>query len=315
MRILVTGASGFVGQHLVKALKKQGARVVGAGRKLINSEADEFFLVPDFNDSQAWQEPLMNCNAVVHLAARVHVMQEKAINPLAEFRKVNVDATLNLAKNAAIAGVKRFIFISTIGVNGNATVIASPFSANDKPQPSTPYAISKFEAEQDLIKLCDDAGMELVIIRPPMVYGFGAPGNFRQLLRILNKQIPLPFGAINNKRSFVYVGNLVSMILKCIDHPKAVNQIFLVSDGHDLSTTELLRACAMALGINARLFPVPQKLVEVVLVLLGKRDIALSLCASLQVDISKACDLLNWDPPITVEDGLRATVIGVDSGK
>ena len=268
MKILVTGASSFIGQNLVKALKQQDVCVVGVGRKLIESDADEFFSVPDFTDTQAWQEPLMSCTVVVHLAARVHVVREEALNPLAEFRKVNVDATLLIAQQAAKAGVKRFIFISSVGVNGNATVIGSPFSDNDKPQPVTPYAISKFEAEQGLVKLCESAGMELVIIRPPLVYGFGAPGNFKRLFNALKKQIPLPFGSINNKRSFVYVGNLVSMILKCIDHPNAVNQVFFVSDGHDLSTTELLRACALALGISTRLSPVPQKLVEVILVLL-----------------------------------------------
>ncbi len=315
MKILVTGASGFVGQHLVKALKQQDIYVVGVGRELTKSEADIFYAVPDFNANKAWQEPLKDCAAVVHLAARVHVMHEKAINPLAEFRKVNVESTLRLAQEAADVGVKRFIFISSVGVNGNTTAMGKPFSANDKAQPINPYAISKFEAEQGLIELSEDTGMELVIIRPPLVYGFGAPGNFKQLLNALKRQTPLPLGAINNKRSFVYVGNLVSLITRCIEHSNAANQVFLVSDGHDLSTTELLRACATALGVKARLFSIPQKLIEVTATTLGKRDVAERLCGNLQVDISKARNLLDWEPPISVVNGLKATVLELVNGK
>lgn len=315
LNVMITGASGFVGQQLVKALKKQDIYVVGVGRKLVKSEADIFYAIPDFDANKAWREPLKDCVAVVHLAARVHVMHEKAINPLEEFRKVNVECTLRLAQEAANAGVKRFIFISSIGVNGNTTAIGRPFSANDKPQPNNPYAISKFEAEQGLIKLSANTGMELVIIRPPLVYGFGAPGNFKQLLNALKKKIPLPLRAINNKRSFVYVGNLVSLITRCIEHPNAANQVFLVSDGHDLSTTELLRACAKALGVKAKLFSVPQKLIQVTATMLGKRDVAQRLCGNLQVDISKARNLLDWEPPISVVDGLKATVLGLVNGK
>ena len=315
MRILVTGASGFVGQHLVKALKKQGARVVGAGRKLINSEADEFFLVPDFNDSQAWQEPLMNCNAVVHLAARVHVMQEKAINPLAEFRKVNVDATLNLAKNAATAGVKRFIFISSIKVNGEFTETAKPFTEETVVSPQDAYSVSKNEAEECLLQIAQQTGMEVVIIRPPLIYGVGVKANFASMMRAVKYGLPLPLGKIQNKRSFVFIGNLVSLIAKCVEHPKAANQVFFVSDGHDLSTAELIQACAKALGVKARLFSVPIKLIDIVATTLGKRDVAERLCSNLQVDISKARNLLDWEPPISVENGLRAMVIGVDSAE
>ena len=309
LNVLITGASGFVGQRLVKALKQHDVYVVGVGRELINSEADIFYAVPDFTASKAWQKPLKGCDVVVHLAARVHVMHEKAINPLTEFRLVNVEGTMRLAQEAANAGVTRFIFISSIGVNGNTTAIGRPFSANDKPQPNNPYAISKLEAEQGLIKLSVDTGMELVIIRPPLVYGIGAPGNFKQLLKVLKKKIPLPLGAINNKRSFVYVGNLVSLIIKCTEHPNAANQVFLVSDGHDLSTAELLRVCATALGAKPRLFSVPQKLIEAIATILGKRDVVQRLCGNLQVDISKARDLLDWEPPISVLDGLRATVL------
>ncbi len=315
MKILVTGTSGFVGQHLVRALKQQGVYVAGVGRELIKSEADEFFSIPDFTDNKSWQKPLEGCDVVVHLAARVHVMHEKSTNPLAEFRKVNVDGTLCLAQAAANSGVKRFIFISSIGVNGNTTAIGKPLCDCDIAQPSNPYSISKLEAENGLVKLCGYGDMELVIIRPPLVYGFDAPGNFKQLLNALKKKTPLPLGAINNKRSFVYVGNLVSLIIKCIDHPAAANQVFLVSDGEDLSTTELLRACALALGVEARLFSVPQKLIVFVAAILGKRDVAQRLCGNLQVDISKTRDMLDWQPPFSVADGLKATALGFVSDK
>ena len=309
MKILVTGASGFVGQHLVKLLKQQGVCVVGVGRKLITSDADMFFSVPDFADINAWQKSLEGCDALVHLAARVHVMQDKTVNPLAEFRKVNVDATLNLAKNAAQAGVKRFVFISSIKVNGERTEIAKPFTEEAVVNPQDAYAVSKNEAEQCLLQIAQQTGMEVVIIRPPLIYGAGVKANFASMMRAVKYGLPLPLGNIQNKRSFLYVGNLVSLIAKCIEHPKAANQVFLVSDGYDVSTTELLQACAKASGVKARLFSVPLKLIEMTAAILGKRVAVQRLCGNLQVDISKARNLLGWEPPISVEDGLKATVL------
>ena len=313
MKVLVTGASGFVGLSVVKALKLANAYVVAAGRDLSASEADETVSIPDYCAQDVWQTPLSGCDVVIHLAARVHVMKENFANPLAEFRKVNVEGTQQLAQSATNAGVKRFVYVSSIGVNGFKTTL--PFTESVNPNPHSDYAISKWEAEQVLLRVSAETGLEVVIIRPPLVYGFDAPGNFASMMRVVKRGIPLPFGAIHNKRSFVYVENLVSFILLCIDHPAAANQTFLISDGHDISTTELLRDCAEALGVKARLLAVPQKLVEVCATIIGKRDVAQRLCGNLQVDISKARTLLGWAPPISVTDGLKATVQGLAQGE
>lgn len=305
--ILVTGASGFVARSLITEIKASGNRVVGVSRVPSVSEADEFFSVPDFAVNGVWKRPLESCDIVMHLAARVHVMNDSSDNPLAEFRKTNVDGTLNLAKQASLAGVKRFIFVSSIKVNGEYTETGVPFTEADLPKPQDAYGISKLEAEQGLMLIAQQTGMEVVIIRPPLVYGAGVKANFASMLRMVARGIPLPLGAIYNKRSLVYIDNLISLILKCIEHPAAVNQVFLVSDGHDLSTTELLRGCAAALGVKARLLPIPQKPLEAFAAMIGKKDVAQRLCGNLQVDISKARSLLGWIPPVSVEEGLRAT--------
>ena len=316
MKILVTGANGFVGKSLCSALFSQG-EAVRAVVRVANARADDFeqVVVGSVDAATDWSAPLRDIDVVIHLAARVHVMNDSAIDSLAEFRKVNVAGTLNLAKQAAKAGVKRFIFISSIGVNGNATDLDHPFTAEYTPNPHDPYCVSKYEAELGLRNIAKETGLEVVIIRPPLIYGYDAPGNFKKIINALVKRLPLPLGAIHNKRSFVYVGNLVSLILRCIDHPAAANQVFLVSDGQDISTTELLRGCAEALDVKARLLPVPQKLVEVCATIIGKRDVAQRLCGNLQVDISKAHNLLNWTPPISVADGLKATASGLNQGK
>jgi nucleoside-diphosphate-sugar epimerase len=316
MRVLVTGANGFVGKVLCTELRLKGHAVRAAVRS-VNKQVvgvNEILITSIDNDTN-WSSALQNIELVIHLAARVHVMNEVAVDALAEFRKVNVEGTLNLANQAAKAGVKRFIFISSIGVNGNVTNTGYPFSEDSKSQPNDPYSISKHEAEQLLHKLAKKTGLEIVIIRPPLVYGYGAPGNFGKIISTLKTSIPLPLGAIQNKRSFVYVGNLVSLIVRCMDHPAAANQVFLVSDGCDLSTTELLQKCAVAMNVKARLLPVPQKFLEFCLVLLGKRAVAQRLCGNLQVDISKAHSLLGWVPPVSVEDGLKATALGLIEAK
>ncbi len=311
MRILVTGVSGFVGQALIKALKLRDANLVGIGRQLIASLTDVFFAIPNFSEQSAWQTPLVGCDLVIHLAARVHVMKDKASNPLEEFRKVNVDGTLALAEEAAKAGVKRFIYISSVKVNGEATELNKPFTEQDTANPQDAYAVSKYEAEQGLLLIAQQTGMEVVIIRPPLIYGPGVKANFASMLRAVKRGIPLPLGAINNKRSFVYVGNLVSLIEHCIDYPAAKNQVFLVSDGHDLSTTELLQECAVALKVQSRLVPVPQNLIEGFAAFFGKQSVAQRLCGNLQVDISKAHALLGWKPPIPVADGLKVTALAL----
>jgi nucleoside-diphosphate-sugar epimerase len=307
MKVLVTGASGFVGQHLVKELKFQYIEVVSVGRNKSISQEDDCYAVTDFTDASAWQEPLTGCDVVIHLAARVHVMKEKSLKALDEFRQVNVNGTLTLAKQAEKAGVKRFIYISSIGVNGDSS--NTPFTENDKPQPHNAYAISKLEAEQVLINF--NGKMQIVIIRPPLIYGSGAPGNFGTLLRAIKKGLPLPLGIIKNKRSFVYVENLVSLILCCIKHPAAVNQIFLVSDGNDLSTPDLIRKIANSLGVKPRLIPIPQSIIELIAKLLGKKNLAQRLCGNLQLDISKTRQLLNWEPPVAIDEGLKKTVAGL----
>ena len=312
MKVLVTGASGFIGKSLCKELVNQNKLTVATVRtNEVGLAGVESMLVRDINEITDWSIALKNVTEIVHLAARVHVMNDKSINPLTEFRKVNVEGTLNLAKQASAAGVKRFIFISSIGVNGNETNINTRFHSADEPNPRNIYSISKQEAELGLHMLSAQTGMELVIIRPPLVYGFAAPGNFARLMIALQKKLPLPLGAVHNKRSFVFVGNLVDLIIKCIDHPAAANQVFLVSDGQDLSTTELLQGCAEALGVKSRLLPIPQKFVEACAILLGKRALAERLCGNLQVDITKTRELLGWKPPFSVADGLRATAHGM----
>ena len=217
MKILVTGASGFVGQHLVRSLKQQGVCVVGVGRKPITSDADMFFLVPDFANINAWAEPLVGCTAVVHLAARVHVMQDKTVNPLAEFRKVNVDATLNLAKNAAQAGVKRFVFISSIKVNGERTEISRPFTEEAEVNPQDAYAVSKSEAERCLLQIAQQTGMEVVIIRPPLIYGAGVKANFASMMRVVKHGLPLP--SETKKTWFAALGCSIHLAIKLTRFP------------------------------------------------------------------------------------------------
>ncbi len=309
MKTLITGASGFVGHKLCAALKAQHYDVLAVARSDINGY--QSLTVSNIDGQTAWPFLLNGLDVVIHLAARVHIMNDTSADPLTEFRKVNVEGTLNLARQAAIAGVKRFIFVSSVKVNGEHTEAGKPFNENSVPNPQDAYGISKLEAEQGLLKIAQETGMEVVIIRPPLVYGAGVKANFASMMRAVSRGIPLPLGAIRNKRSFGYVGNLVSMIMCCIDHPAAANQVFMVSDGNDLSTTELLRCCAEALGVKARLLPVPQKILEAGAALLGKRDVAQRLCGNLQVDITKARTMLGWNQPFSLADGLTATALGL----
>ncbi len=254
-----------------------------------------------------WTHTLTKVNTDIHLAARVHIMSDSAADPLAEFRFMNTAVTLNLARQATAAGVRRFIFLSSVKVNGEFTQHDQPFTAADICHPDDPYAVSKYEAEQGLIEIAVQTGMEIVIIRPPLVYGPGVKGNFLSMMRWLHKGIPLPLGAVHNQRSLVALDNLIDLITVCIDHPAAANQTFLVSDGEDLSTPELLQRLGAALGKPARLLPVPQSLLETILNLLGKHAIAQRLCGNLQIDISKTRDRLGWTPPVSVDQALRQT--------
>ena len=306
--IMITGATGFVGSALLERLQSDGLhRMIATVRNQPgitkkNHVNTSFVNVGDLSGSHDWSGALSGVGIVVHAAARAHMLNEPARDPLAEFRRTNVNGTLQLAKQAAEKGVSRFVFISSIGVNGNNSF--RPFTADDVPNPSEPYAISKYEAEKGLRDVAAKSGMEVVIIRPPLVYGPNAPGNFHRLMSYVRKGVPLPLGAIYNQRSFVALDNLVDLIVTCVEHPAAANQTLLVSDGEDLSTTEFLRRIANSLGMRARLLPVPQGMLESVLMLLGKNDLAQRLCGSLQVDITKTRDMLSWHPPLSVDEQL-----------
>ncbi|EJN23467.1 nucleoside-diphosphate-sugar epimerase [Pseudomonas sp. GM79] len=306
-KILVTGASGFVGEAVVFRLlldKKFTPIAAARGATRLNGLCT---VVPfELTDSKALPN-LNDVQVVIHAAARVHVMNETAVDALTEFRKVNVEGTLRLARRAAESGVKRFIFISSIKVNGESTVLGKPFKASDFPAPADPYGVSKYEAEEALKQLSLDTGMEVVIIRPPLVYGPGVKANFLSMLSWLNKGVPLPLGAIRNRRSLVAIGNLIDLIVTCIEHPAAANQIFLVSDGEDLSTTQLLRRLASALGKRAWLLPLPEWLLKLAALALGKQTIVQRICGSLQVDISKNREILGWTPTINIEKAMRQT--------
>ncbi|CRM48028.1 UDP-glucose 4-epimerase family protein [Pseudomonas sp. 44 R 15] len=309
MRIFVTGASGFVGSRLVQVLSaRTDVQVTVAVRDPGFScpGADQVVQFDDLSRAD-FSGVLTGVEAVVHCAARVHVMNDSEADPLEAFRRVNVQGTLALAHQAAQAGVRRFVFLSSIKVNGEGTVSGAPYTADQPPAPSDPYGISKMEAEQGLLELAATTGMEVVIIRPVLVYGPGVKANFLSMMRWLHKGVPLPFGAIHNARSLVALDNLVDLSITCITHPAAANQVFMVSDGEDLSTTVLLRKMASALGKPARLLPVPASLLSAAAITLGKRSLSQRLCGSLQVDIGKTRTLLGWTPPLSVDEALKVT--------
>ena len=306
-RVLVTGATGFVGAALVPALQARGWRVRAAVRSPGRTAAGEETVVGSLGEPFDWAPALHGVDRVVHLAARVHVMQDSASDPLAEFRRANVAGTLALARAAADAGVRRFVFVSSIKVNGEGTREGVPFTADDPPAPVDPYGVSKREAEHGLFEIGRDTGMEVVVVRPPLVYGPGVKANFQAMMRWLMRGVPLPLGAVRNRRTLVGIDNLVDLIATCLEHPAAAGEVFLAGDDEDLSTSELLRRLASALGVRARLLPVPVALLEAAAALLGKRAVAQRLCGNLQVDIGKARRLLGWAPPVPVDEGLRRT--------
>ena len=307
--ILVTGASGFVGTHVVTTAVRRGLPVRGAARQLPESPIAnaEYVVGPDLAPGSDWSNALKGVSVVVHAAARVHVMNDTALDPLAEFRRVNVAGTQDLARQAAAAGVRRFVFISSIKVNGESTADGRPFLATDPPAPRDPYGISKHEAEAALHRVASETGIEVVVIRPVLVYGPGVKANVAAMMRWLLRGVPLPLGAIHNRRSLVAVDNLVDLILTCASHPAAAGQTFLVSDGEDVSTTALLRRMAEALGVQPRLIPVPQLLLRLVARAFGRRDLGRRLFESLQVDVRPTMDRLGWTPPVSMTDALRET--------
>lgn len=308
--ILVTGASGFVGSALVQKLIDDGKYTPKvAVRKTIPELPENISqaLIENLDKSTNWHDALKSVEVIIHSAARAHIVNETAEDSMAEFRKTNVDGTLNLAKQALQAGVKRFVYISSIKVNGENTALNVPFKPDDQPNPSDAYGISKYEAEQGLKEMAADTGMDIVIIRPSLVYGPGVKANFLSMIQWIQKGVPLPLGAIHNQRSLVSLDSLVDLIITCIDHPAASNQTFMVSDDEDLSTTQLLQRMGQALGKPVRLLPVPQGFLSLMLNLVGKEPIARRLCSSLQVDITKNRELLGWNPVISVDDALKKT--------
>lgn len=302
MTILITGHTGFVGQALVQRLDADN--LVKIGRRTLELQAGRF-VQKKLDENENFADCLAGISVVVHAAARVHVMADEATDPLEEYRAINVAGTLNLAKQAAAAGVKRFIFISSIKVNGEGTLTGKPYTPFDQANASDPYGISKAEAEVALRQLAVETQMEVVIIRPPLVYGPGVKANFAAMLKLAHKNLPLPLGAIYNKRSMVALDNLVDLIVTCIDHPKAANQTFLVSDDQDVSTTELLKLMTRAAGKTPWLIPVPMSWLKLAGKLTGKQAVIDRLCGNLQVDITHTKETLGWKPPITVEEGIK----------
>lgn len=310
--ILITGTNGFVGSALVLKLVEIEAdtiRIAVRKSTRIFPKRVEIFENLELAENTDWAAALKNIDVVIHCAARAHLLKDNAKDPLTEFRKVNTAGTLSLARQAAVAGAKRFIFISSLGVNG-AETFSKPFLADDTPRPHSPYAQSKFEAENGLRELSQTTKMSVVIIRPPLVYGPNAPGNFGALTRIIKKRIPLPLGRLTNKRSFVYLDNLVDLIALCIDHPNAADQTFLVSDDEDLSTTQLLKKKGDVFNKPVVLLTVPASILKVAAKVIGKDKVAQQLLGSLQVDIHKTKSLLGWRPPFSVDEGLLKTAEG-----
>ncbi|AYG67902.1 MULTISPECIES: SDR family oxidoreductase [unclassified Rhizobium] len=302
--ILVTGATGFVGQALCAELSRRQVDY----RPVSRSPRQGFVVSGAIGGDTDWSAALAGVDIVMHLAARVHVMNENAADPLAAFRAVNVDATVNLARQAANAGVKRFIFLSSIKVNGEVTVPGKPFKGSDAPHPEDAYGRSKLEAEEALLAISAETGMEIVIIRPPLVYGPGVKANFASLMTWAARPFPWPFGAVRNRRSLVFVGNLVDFMLLCARHPSAGNRVFLISDGEDLSIGQLIAKLSLAKGKKALMLPVPPALLEGLAALLGREAAAQRLLGSLQVDIGETRTITGWSPPYSVEKGLAATV-------
>lgn len=310
-RVLITGGTGFVGSALARRLARDGEyqlRITSRSAAPASAHDLVELVHPyDLSPETPWGDALEGVDTVVHAAARVHVMNDQAASPLAEFRRVNVEGSVALAQQAAAAGVRRFVFVSSIKVNGESTPVGRPFRADDEPRPVDPYGVSKLEAELALGRVSAETGMQLVVIRPPLVYGPGVKANFRSMLRWIHRGIPLPFGAIDNRRSMVALDNLVDLIGTCLGAPAAAGRVFLVSDGEDMSTTELLRRCAKALGRPARLVPVPAQLIGAAARLARRPELAQRLCGSLQVDISETCRMLAWRPPVGTDEALART--------
>ena len=314
-RVLVTGANGFVGQALLPALSGHARwQPLALVRRRPEHGADSIVAVGDINASTDYAGVIKEGDVIVHLAARVHVMEDRSSDPLQAYRQVNVDGTLNLARQAAAAGARRFVFVSSIKVNGESTTGAPPFDETAPPAPQDAYGQSKLEAEQGLLALARDTGMEVVILRPPLVYGPGVKANFRSLMALAAKPLPLPFASVGNRRSMVFVGNLVDLVIRCLDHPAAANEVFLVSDGQDVSLRSLLTLMRTAAGRGPGLFPVPPALFRLLGKLTGRAAVVDRLLGDLQVDSHKAQRLLGWQPPYSVARGVALAMQELTNG-
>jgi len=307
MNILVTGATGFVGRNLIPLLIAQGHAV-----SVITRHANRVFtgckpIIGDLESLEDIKDAIDGNDVIIHLAGRTHVLNEKSHDPYQAYAKINVKATQTLATLAAKNGVKRFIFLSSIKVNGEETTEFT-FNENDSPKPKDDYGKTKLEAERALAKVSENSDMEVVIIRPPLIYGKGVKANFKNLIKLCALKLPLPFGAIYNKRSMIYIENLIDFIILCTTHPQAANETFLISDDEDVSTTTLVRAIRKSLGNPGLLIPIPQSWLVFLLSLVGKKTLATRICGNLQVDISKAKNLLGWKPPYTFEQGIQRTI-------
>ncbi|MCI2962140.1 SDR family oxidoreductase [Shewanella sp. N2AIL] len=305
MKLLLTGTTGFIGRHLLQVIDNIGTETVVLGRNRPENYDGEFILY-DLNDSADADLRLQGVDVVIHIAARAHIMNDAALDPLAEYRALNTEATLKLAKNAFESGVKRFIFVSSIKVNGDSTSDGHIFKYSDTHHFNDYYGQSKSEAEILLKNFADMTGLQIVIIRPTLVYGPGVKANFAALMNLVSKGVPLPFGCITqNRRSLVSVTNIVDLIITCIDHPKAANQVFLVSDDHDVSTSEMVRQMAKALGKPSMQVPIPIWCYKFAAKIFNKSDMVDRLIGSLQVDISHTKETLGWRPPQTLKEGFK----------
>jgi nucleoside-diphosphate-sugar epimerase len=310
MRVLITGANGFIGSQLTPFLNSKGYTLVPTGNFELRS-VPGFKVVESIDLNTDWKELLREVDAVVHLAARVHVMQESAGDPLMKFRRVNVEGTESLARQAAEMGVRLFIFMSSIKVNGEETE-GKPFQSTDPPNPRDPYAISKLEAEQILRQIESQTNMEVCIIRPPLVHGPGVKGNLATLVRLVRLGIPLPFGAVKNSRSLVGVSNLCSLIARCLTHPASRGATFLVSDGFDISIPYLIRELGRQVGRPTLLFPLPVSALHGLMRFFGKQEGFRRLCSSLQVDMTLTCQSLEWAPPVPLQEGLKEMLTNLE---
>jgi UDP-glucose 4-epimerase len=307
MKILVTGAAGFVGNQLCQTLSMCVGSVVAVSRTKASVDNNITIINKLISESTDWQHDLKGVDVVIHLAGRAHVMKDESDDPYQAYADINIHATKHLAEQAALSGVKRFIYLSSVKVNGERNEDVA-FSETDSPKPEDDYGKTKCEAENVLMSIAKETGMEVVIIRPPLVYGQGVKANFKSLIRLAQLNIPLPFGNIANKRSLIYLENLIDFIMLCINHPSAANQTFLVSDDDDVSTTQLIKYIKEVSGKRPLLIPVPQSWLRFVFQLMGKSSLSDRLLGNLQVDITKAKTLLNWKPPYSVKEGIKKTV-------